>query len=225
MSLHSSSVSPALLNILHELMENDLFKPFRLVGGTNLSLRYGYRISTDIDLFTDYPYDSIDFNTIQNFLSHHFPYYECTDKTDIVGMGRTYYIGYDKENIIKLDLMYENEEFLHPEEITDGIRMASLNEMAVMKLDAISKGGRKKDFWDLHYLLIDLNLNLNEIIELHSKRFIYNHEYESVIEELLNFSRADDEPDPICLLGKKWDLIKLDIIDIVGRLSNSFENN
>lgn len=72
---------------------------------------------------------------------------------DIVGIGRTYYIGYDKDNIIKLDLMYENDQFLNDEELNDDIRMASIKEIAVMKIDAIAAGGRKKDFWDLHYLL------------------------------------------------------------------------
>ncbi len=34
------------------------FAPFRLVGGTSLSLRYGHRMSDDIDLFTDAEYGS-----------------------------------------------------------------------------------------------------------------------------------------------------------------------
>ncbi len=37
-SLHYETVSPMLKDVLTELMENELFVLFRLVGGTNLSL-------------------------------------------------------------------------------------------------------------------------------------------------------------------------------------------
>lgn len=88
MPLHLKTVTPALKEILYELMDCSLFKPFRLVGGTNLCLRFGYRLSSDIDLFTDAEYESIDFNKIENFLQSKFPFYDCNDKQKIVGMGR-----------------------------------------------------------------------------------------------------------------------------------------
>ena len=91
MPLHLKTVTPALKEILYELMDCSLFKPFRLVGGTNLCLRFGYRLSSDIDLFTDAEYESIDFNKIENFLQSKFPFYDCNDKQKIVGMGRAYY--------------------------------------------------------------------------------------------------------------------------------------
>lgn len=46
--LHYETVSLALKEILEQLMSEKLFVPFRLVGGTNLSLRYGHRKSVDI---------------------------------------------------------------------------------------------------------------------------------------------------------------------------------
>ncbi|MFW5656196.1 MAG: nucleotidyl transferase AbiEii/AbiGii toxin family protein [Bacteroidota bacterium] len=59
-TLFYNTVTPALLKILKLLMSNDLFRPFRLVGGTSLSLQFGHRKSVDIDLFTRNEYDSID---------------------------------------------------------------------------------------------------------------------------------------------------------------------
>lgn len=128
-------------------------------------------------------------------------------------MGHTYYIGENKEDAIKLDLMYENEKFIFNEELIDGIIYADVKEIAVMKLDAIFYGGRKKDFWDLHYLLFDENFSLNELIDLHARRFIYQHDRKELLNRLTDFDRADDEPDPVCRLGKSWDIIKLDLID------------
>lgn len=51
--LHYNTVTSLLRETLDILMSEDLFSPFRLVGGTNLSLRLGHRMSDDIDLFTD----------------------------------------------------------------------------------------------------------------------------------------------------------------------------
>ena len=49
--LHWETVTPLLKEVLGLLMSEKIFIPFRLVGGTNLSLRYVHRLSVDIDLF------------------------------------------------------------------------------------------------------------------------------------------------------------------------------
>ena len=51
--LHYETITPLLQQILETLMSAELFDSFRLVGGTNLSLRDGHRMSIDIDLFAD----------------------------------------------------------------------------------------------------------------------------------------------------------------------------
>lgn len=63
-----------------------MFGCFRLVGGTNLALRFNHRISTDIDLFTDAEYGSLDFSQFENWLKNNFSYYVCTDNSDSVVM-------------------------------------------------------------------------------------------------------------------------------------------
>lgn len=58
-------------------MELKAFRPFRLVGGTSLSLQLGHRQSVDIDLFTDAAYGSIAFLPIEKVLKENFPYVEA----------------------------------------------------------------------------------------------------------------------------------------------------
>jgi hypothetical protein len=41
----------------------------------------------------------------------------------------------------------------------DRIRFARVEDIAAMKLDVISNGGRKKDFWDIHEYLETFELN------------------------------------------------------------------
>ena len=76
MIIHYNTVTPLLKEVLDILMKEETFAPFRLVGGTNLSLRLGHRMSDDIDLFTDAEYGSLDFRIFENFLANRFSYYE-----------------------------------------------------------------------------------------------------------------------------------------------------
>jgi hypothetical protein len=46
-------VQPSTLELLEKLMQVEELKDFALLGGTSLALRWGHRISEDIDLFTN----------------------------------------------------------------------------------------------------------------------------------------------------------------------------
>ena len=210
--LHYETVTPLLKKILGEIMEESIFEPFYLVGGTSLSLRLGHRKSLDIDLFTNAPYGSLDFSVYENFFRNSYKYYYYTDKTDIVGFGRSYYIGETEDNNIKVDLFYHNE-IIDPCDIIDGIRIASLTDVTAMKIDVVSRGGRKKDFWDLHELLN--TYTIPEMLELHKQRYEYTHDRDRIIANFEDFSSADEDPDPICLKGKEWELIKLDFVELM----------
>lgn len=215
MPLHYDTVTPLLKNSLEKLMSEASFAPFRLVGGTNLSLRYGHRLSDDIDLFTDAEYRSLDFKVFERFLKSTFPYYQSSDQTSIVGFGRSYYVGDSDENYIKVDLMYA-DPFVRPIEVVDGVRMASVDDIVAMKMNVISRGGRKKDFWDIHYLL-DL-YTLPKMLELHKERHPWEHDDAQLLKMMTDFTVADEMTDPKCLLGKDWDFIKMDIIDAVSKM-------
>jgi hypothetical protein len=47
--LHWETVAPILKNVLQDIISESVFQPFRLVGGTSLSLQLGHRMSVDID--------------------------------------------------------------------------------------------------------------------------------------------------------------------------------
>ena len=55
--LGTETVSPATLELLMELMRDKELSAFFLVGGTALSLMIGHRISIDIALFSQQPFD------------------------------------------------------------------------------------------------------------------------------------------------------------------------
>lgn len=208
-SLYWNSVTPLLQSALHQLMNAPLFSPFRLVGGTSLSLQLGHRISVDIDLFTDAPYGTINFEALDSYLRSAFTYVTPPDNMP-VGMGRPYFIGNSVEDAIKLDLYYTTDPFFQPELVKENIRMATIEEIIAMKIDVIQRGGRKKDFWDLHEIMD--NYDIRQMIALHEERYPYTHDEAAIKANFTNFSDADNDFEPNCLRGKFWELIKLDII-------------
>jgi len=213
-SLFYNTVTPLLLSVLKTLMTAKEFEEFRLVGGTGLSLYRGHRESVDIDLFTDAPYDSIDFGKIDSFLRANYPYVD-TSNYNIIGFGKSYFVGESESNSIKLDLFY-TDEFIDGVIVIDDIRLATVEEIIAMKLDVIQRGGRKKDFWDIHELMDDYSID--EMFKLHEKRYPYGHDKIVLKNNFVQFENADGDFDPVCLREKHWELIKVDIIDFVNTL-------
>jgi len=211
--LYWNTVSPLLKNSLITLMQAKEFENFRLVGGTALSLHLGHRISVDIDLFTDNPYGSVNFEAIQKYLKATFKYVEG-DFGIIPGMGKSYLIGSEKDSVVKLDVYYSMDPFFQVPVIQENLRMASVEEIIAMKVDIIQRGGRKKDFWDLHELLG--KYSIKSMIELHRQRFEWTHNAEFILKNFTNFEMADNDFDPICLKNKEWIFIKEDLIEAIN---------
>jgi len=214
-NLHWNTVSSLLKSGLLKFMAEPLFNQFRLVGGTSLSLQRGHRISIDIDLFTDEEYKSIDFDQIDEYLRREFDYVSPAKLPENIGMGTSYILGNRPDESFKLDLYY-TDPFIFPFQKLDGIRLSTVEEIAAMKMDVIQRGGRKKDFWDLHELWDDYSIE--HMIELHEKRYPYSHDTELIKTNLINFETADDDLGPICLRGKYWEIIKLDFSEEVKQL-------
>ena len=179
-------------------------------------MQLGHRLSVDIDLFTDAEYGSLDFDATDTYLRNQFKYVDTMD-FKAMAFGKSYYIGNSSSSCVKLDLFY-TDNYIEPYIECDSIRLATVAEIAAMKLEVIRTGGRKKDFWDLHKILE--SYDISELLKLHKKRYPYTHYKEEIIEKLGDFSIADDNFDPICLENKYWELIKLDILQIQKKYYN-----
>ncbi len=209
--LFYDTVSPLLKSILELLMKEEIFKAFRLVGGTALSLQLGHRKSADIDLFTEAEYGSVDFDTIEQYLERQFSYIDTFD-FGAIGSGKSYFIGESADQSIKLDLYY-TDPFIRPVLKIDGIRLTEIDDIVAMKIDVVGRGGRKKDFWDLHELLSDYSID--QMLQLHQERHPYTHDEKEILSNFTTFENSDADFDPVCLRGKYWEIIKLDILDAI----------
>lgn len=85
-------------------------------------------------------------------------------------------------------------------------------------MDVVCRGGRKKDFWDLHYLH-DF-YEIPKMLKLHQQMYEWTHDDSEAIRAFINFKSADEDPNPRCLLSKEWDFVKLDFIEWIKEYLN-----
>ena len=211
MTLHYNTVSRPLLECLQKLMTNPVFNDFVLVGGTALSLQLGHRMSVDIDLFTAIDYGSMNLEDIKSALYDTFPYIDRLDKLSGRNLGYSVYIGNTKAESIKLDMFY-TEDFIAQFVKQDGLRLASVQDIAAMKMQTIVNNKRKKDFWDIHELLE--HFTLEELIQFGLRRNPYTLTETAILDTLCNltfFTELKDDNFVFCLKGNYWELIVEDL--------------
>ncbi len=195
--LHTRTVEPETLALLKKLMGMSQLNNLCLVGGTALSLKFGHRISIDLDLFQTTP---IEIEKTINVLQHTFSVNFIHENLKIN------HALFCKINQVKVDFVYYPHSLIDEIEIIDGIRMYSNRDIAAMKINAILGRGVKKDFWDLHQLL--KLYTLQDIISWYNLKYPNQMLLISIPNALTYFDDAEDSPDPICLQDYNWENIK-----------------
>ena len=140
--LYLNTVTPKTYGLLKTLMQIDDLCDFALVGGTNLSLKLGHRISIDLDIFTNKPFDK-----------------EEVERCIIRQLPRAIKLDQRKQSIwfstdeIKVDIILHEYKYIEPVETIDDIRFVSIADIIPMQLEAMATRGVKKDFWGIAELL------------------------------------------------------------------------
>ena len=156
--LHKETVSLSTLNLLNKLMGDECLSAFTLVGGTSLALQIGHRVSVDLDLFSTHPFDESD---LAEYLSSTYGMEldfltRSTVKGEIAG--------------VQIDCLSHSYPLVNSINVYEGIRLASLEDIAAMKLNAISGNGtRIKDYIDIAYL--SGYLSLNSMLEAYQQKY------------------------------------------------------
>jgi hypothetical protein len=146
--LQKSTVEGSTLELLNKLMGDEVLSEFVLVGGTALALQLGHRISIDIDLFSS---SSFDENKLVDYLRVN--YHLCLDS-----ISRNTLRG--EIDGVQLDCIAHQYPWINPPVEDENLRLASFEDIAAMKLNAISGNGtRVKDFIDIAYLSSKITLN------------------------------------------------------------------
>jgi predicted nucleotidyltransferase component of viral defense system len=202
--LHTQTVEPGTFSLLEELMEILSLKPFSLVGGTALALRYGHRSSVDLDLFFHEKFIQYEIvNDLEDTFKHRFVY-----KQEHTTFGIFCFI-----DDVKVDIVHYPHLPIAPIETENGIRFYSSADIAVMKIQAILGRGKKKDFWDLHELL--KHYSLQQIMDWHKQKFPNQMLAISIPHAITYFVDADESESPVSFKKQTWEMVKKDISRVV----------
>lgn len=196
--LYTNTVVPKTLSLLRVLNEIPLLDSFPLVGGTNLSLRFGHRISVDLDLFTNQPFypDEV-FEAIVKILPQ-------TVKLD--QRRQSIWLTIDG---VKVDLILHEYPYINGPERIEGIHLLAVEDIIPMKLEAMATRGVKKDFWDIAELLN--HFSMQQMFQFHQQKYS-NSDIGHIILSATYFADAEKEKsDPISLNGMTWKQVKTKI--------------
>lgn len=204
--LYTEAVPAGALPILKRLMAMEPMRDYALVGGTALSLRYGHRLSVDLDLFVSTGFDPV---AVHEVLLNEFKKELVHEPDNVSKVGVFCYV-----SGVKVDIVNYRHPLLKPVVVEDGIRFYSDADIAAMKIQAILGRGRKKDFWDLHELL--KHYSLQQISDWHRKKYPGQMLAIAIPNAICYFSDADESEDPLSLKGQTWEAVKRSISQTVS---------
>ena len=208
--LYKQTTTPFLFQTLENLMGWKELELFRLVGGTGLSLQLGHRQSIDIDLFTDTDFD---INELAKVVRKKIPNAEIRK----LSFGLTLYVPTHGERDLKIDLMY-TDKFIRNPVIIENIRIAHLEDIAPMKLEAITSRNTKKDFFDISELL--KTYRIEDLLNFYTEKYPFN-DIKQVLENITFFAEdCELEFDPIILNNSDWLSVKYSLIDAFNDFIN-----
>ena len=167
-------------------------------------MQYGHRNSVDLDFFGSLDEDLLAFR-------------ECLENignVSVIKESKTIRI-YDVDGV-KIDFVdYSRYSWLTDAIVEDGIRLASPEDIAAMKINAIEGRGTRKDFVDIYYLL--QHYSLKELLQLYMKKYP-EHSLFRALMSLSYFEDAEKQVMPKMFAKESWDEMKAYIIKEVEQI-------
>ena len=197
-SPHWQTISPLMHELLAWIGRQTFANHFYRGGGTALALQMGHRRSIDLDFFSES--DEVHARTrqtlIRAFSARHAQIIESVDGnllllTDGLHIGFFSY-GYP---------------LLEPVWMVENIRLASLLDLGLMKLDAVIGRGSRKDFYDLY--IITRQIPLQNLLHAGERKYPQVRDFQLMaLEGILRFDNADRDHQPEMLADLPWENVR-----------------
>lgn len=199
--LYLETVESSTLELLKKLQRLPVLEQTRLVGGTALALQLGHRKSIDLDFFgtvdceAEYLRESIAGIASLTILKE-FPHIHI-------------YI----VDGIKVDIVNYKYPWLDDVVLEQGLRLASVSDIAAMKITAIIGRGTKKDFIDIAFLLH--HFSLEEILHFYAAKYNDSSVF-MAMKSLAYFDDAEADPMPDMFVNQSWQQVKAYILSKIS---------
>ena len=177
------------------LSEMDLY----LAGGTGLALQTGHRPSIDFDFFAPQIVDPEQLYRVLKSVQLDFMILSESFETVYLDIDsvQVRFIGYDYP-MLQPPLVWNDYH----------LRLAGIDDIACMKLSAVTNRGVRKDFIDLHYIIRNFG-SLEHYLDLFVQKF-QQQDIGHVVRSLVFFEDADLEPDVKMNVELDWQDVKRD---------------
>lgn len=152
---------------------------FYLAGGTALAIQIGHRTSLDMDFYTKKEFDTR--KLIEDFNKRFEKVQEIYIAENTLSL---------EVNDIEISFFKYQYSLVKPLKKEENIFIASLEDIAAMKIIAISQRGIKRDFIDIYFLM--RFLGLNNILELTKKKYPSFNIYVG-LQGIVYFKDADND--------------------------------
>lgn len=196
--IHWDTVTPLMRQTLRLIGANPLFQQFYLAGGTALALRLGHRRSIDLDFFSFE--DRVDLQTRNKAL-------EALETQSPMLLENV-----DGELLLRianLHIGFFSYRFplLEPSDSVEGVALASVVDIGLMRLDALVGRGSRKDFYDLYF--IAQQLPLLELLERGQNKYPQARDFALMaVESMIMFENADRDHQPTILADLPWPQVR-----------------
>ena len=198
--LQYQTIEPGTLQLLKSLQSMSMFQDLRLVGGTALALQLGHRKSIDLDLFGTIEANSLEIR-------------EALEESHTVSVVK------ESKNIhiclvdgVKVDFVNYRYPWIDEPVIDSDITLASIKDIAAMKIAAVIGRGTKKDFIDIDILL--RSFTLQELLELYMQKYLDGSLF-IAMKSLAYFEDAESDPMPFMFEETDWEDVKTRIREAV----------
>ncbi|MGQ9556145.1 MAG: nucleotidyl transferase AbiEii/AbiGii toxin family protein [Anaerolineae bacterium] len=209
-SFYPEALSAAQSDVLRQLGPVMTERRFYLGGGTAVAIHLGHRQSLDLDWF------SSERLTDPLRLAHELRDEGISFSTAQVERGTLH----GTVVSVRLSLFEYRYELLAPlvPWLEMGCNLASLDDLAAMKLAAVAQRGSKKDFLDIYALGLAY-APLGDMLRLYQRK--YNvQDIGHVLYSLAYFADADKERSPKLLWKDDWRNVKRTIQDWVRQVAS-----
>jgi hypothetical protein len=180
--------------VLHFIGQRAFARRFYLAGGTALALRLGHRRSVDLDFFSETDEGSwrTRYEIVQALAPLEVQVLENVDGnllTQVSGMHVGFFsYGY---------------RLLEPTDRAEGVALASLVDIGLMKLDALAGRGSRKDFYDVY--AVAQRMPLADLLSRAEAKYPHARNFGLMtIESMVLFENADRDLQPDLLIDTPW---------------------
>ena len=199
--LYLETVESSTLELLKKLQRLPVLEQTRLVGGTALALQLGHRKSIDLDFFgtvdceAEYLRESI------------------AGIASLTILKESPHIHIYIVDGIRVDIVNYKYPWLDDVVLEQGLRLASVSDIAAMKITAIIGRGTKKDFIDIAFLLH--HFSLEEILHFYAAKYNDSSVF-MAMKSLAYFDDAEADPMPDMFVNQSWQQVKAYILSKIS---------